>query len=159
MKQQVSKPNSSSFGLYLNWYLYLSLWRYLKKQILKDLLTSNSKNLGPFRIINEKNWGGGVKLSHICFKNWMFTWRTAKAYFIPSRPPCLTSHCSCVSNLSSTSTVLWTPVSFMCFNTTPNVWAQVSRTGATTCKWERKKIHISKGLSCWIWNLIGQSLS
>lgn len=115
-----------------------------ESKILKGWLICNTKYLGPFHIINENKQG--KILSIYASKTEVFTWRTAKAYFIPSRPPCLTSHCSCVSNLSSTSTVLWTPVSFMCFNTTPNVWAQVSRTGATTYKWERKKTPICKKL-------------
>lgn len=126
------------------------------RQILKDWLTCHTKNLGPIHLINENKLRGGKNSPIHASKTEVFTWRTAKAYFIPSRPPCLTSHCSCVSNLSSTSTVLWTPVSFMCFNTTPNVWAQVSRTGATTYKWESKITHIcKKTYFVRIWNLIG----
>jgi hypothetical protein len=38
----------------------------------------------------------------------------------------------------------------MCFKTTPNVWAQVSRTGATTYRTERKKTTYFVELEIWL---------
>lgn len=70
--------------------------------------------------------------THIPIKRDHCTCLTARAYLMPSKPPCRTSHWSSVSSLRRISTVMATPLFVMCFMATPRVWAHVSLTGATT---------------------------